>query len=61
MERQGPGRPPGQQPDRAKPPDPRAWHNLDAEILQDIEDAVAFAQDSPFPELDTAVEDVFAD
>ena len=38
-----------------------AWHNLDAEILQDIEDAVAFAQDSPFPELDTAVEDVFAD
>ena len=38
-----------------------AWHNLDAEILRDIEDAVAFAQDSPFPELDTAVEDVFAD
>ena len=38
-----------------------AWHNLDAGILQDIEDAVAFAQDSPFPELDTAVEDVFAD
>ena len=38
-----------------------AWHDMDAEILQDIEDAVAFAQDSPFPELDTAVEDVFAD
>ena len=38
-----------------------AWQSLDAEILQDIEDAVAFAQDSPFPELDTAVEDVFAD
>ena len=38
-----------------------AWHKLDAAILQEIEDAVAFAQDSPFPELDTAVEDVFAD
>ena len=38
-----------------------AWQNLDAEILRAIEDAVAFAQDSPFPGLETAVEDVFAD
>lgn len=38
-----------------------AWQNMDAEILQSIEDAVAFAQDSPFPGLETAVEDVFAD
>lgn len=38
-----------------------AWQNMDAEILQAIEDAVAFAQDSPFPGLETAVEDVFAD
>ena len=38
-----------------------AWQKMDTDILQDIEDAVTFAKDSPFPELDTAVEDVFAD
>ncbi len=37
------------------------WQKMDADIQQAIEDAVAFAQDSPFPELETAVEDVFAD
>ena len=38
-----------------------AWQKMDADILQEIEAAVTFAKDSPFPDLDTAVEDVFAD
>ena len=38
-----------------------AWKKMDDDILQAIEDAVTFAKDSPFPDLDTAVEDVFAD
>jgi pyruvate dehydrogenase E1 component alpha subunit len=38
-----------------------AWEKLDAEILRAIEDAVAFAKESPFPDLNTALEDVFAD
>lgn len=38
-----------------------AWNKMDDDILQAIEDAVTFAKDSPFPDLDTAVEDVFAD
>jgi TPP-dependent pyruvate/acetoin dehydrogenase alpha subunit len=37
------------------------WKKMDEEILKSIEDAVAFAQASPFPGLDTAVADVFAD
>jgi len=36
------------------------WKRIDEEILQAIDAAVAFATESPFPELDTAVEDVFA-
>jgi TPP-dependent pyruvate/acetoin dehydrogenase alpha subunit len=38
-----------------------AWKKMDEEILQTIEDAVTFAKESPFPGLDTALEDVFAD
>jgi pyruvate dehydrogenase E1 component alpha subunit len=38
-----------------------AWKKMDEEILQAIEDAVTFAKESPFPGLDTALEDVFAD
>jgi pyruvate dehydrogenase E1 component alpha subunit len=38
-----------------------SWKKMDEEILQAIEEAVTFAKESPFPELDTAVEDVFAD
>ena len=38
-----------------------AWKKMDNDILQAVEDAVTFAKDSPFPDLDTAVEDVFAD
>ena len=38
-----------------------AWQKMDADILQEIEAAVTFAQQSPFPDIDTAVEDVFAD
>ena len=37
------------------------WKRIDEEVLQAIDAAVAFATESPFPELDTAVEDVFAD
>ena len=36
------------------------WKRIDEEVLQAIDAAVAFATESPFPELDTAVEDVFA-
>ena len=38
-----------------------AWQKMDADLLQEIEAAVTFAQQSPFPDIDTAVEDVFAD
>ena len=37
------------------------WKRMDEEILQAIDEAVVFATESPFPDLDTAVEDVFAD
>ena len=37
------------------------WKEMDAAILQEIEQAVTFAKDSPFPSLETASEDVFAD
>ena len=38
-----------------------AWQKMDAEILAAIEDSVKFALDSPFPDPEMAVEDVFAD
>jgi TPP-dependent pyruvate/acetoin dehydrogenase alpha subunit len=34
---------------------------MDAEILAAIEDAVKFSEESPFPDPDAAVEDVFAE
>lgn len=36
------------------------WKKMDEDILQSIEAAVQFAKASPFPDLQTAVEDVFA-
>ncbi len=38
-----------------------AWQKMDAEILAAIEDAVKFSEESPFPEPEAAVEDIFAD
>ncbi len=38
-----------------------AWQEMDAEILAAIEDAVKFAEESPFPEPGAAVEDIFAE
>jgi TPP-dependent pyruvate/acetoin dehydrogenase alpha subunit len=38
-----------------------AWQKIDDEILAAIEGAVKFAEESPFPNVETAVEDVFAD
>lgn len=38
-----------------------AWQKMDAEILAAIEDAVKFAEESPFPDPGAAVEDVFAE
>lgn len=38
-----------------------AWKRMDEKILQEIEQAVTFAKESPFPGLETALEDVFAD
>jgi pyruvate dehydrogenase E1 component alpha subunit len=38
-----------------------SWKKMDEEILQSIESAVQFAKDSPFPDLSTALEDMFAD
>ena len=38
-----------------------AWEKMDAEILAAIEDAVKFAEESPFPDPGAAVEDVFAE
>lgn len=37
------------------------WASLDREILQAIEDSVEFAKASPFPTLESSLEDVFAD
>ncbi len=37
------------------------WQAMDAEILAEVEAAVAFAEASPFPEPEAALEDVFAD
>jgi TPP-dependent pyruvate/acetoin dehydrogenase alpha subunit len=36
------------------------WHEMDSAILTEIEEAVTFAKESPFPEPETALEDVFA-
>jgi len=36
------------------------WQRMDADILKKIEDAVAFAEASPFPKPEAALEDVFA-
>ncbi len=38
-----------------------SWHELDAAVLAEIEGAVRFAEASPFPEAEAALEDVFAD
>ena len=38
-----------------------AWQKMDAEILTAIEDAVKFAEESPFPEPEAAIEDIFAE
>lgn len=38
-----------------------AWQQMDADILAAIEDAVKFSEESPFPDPDAAVEDIFAD
>ena len=37
------------------------WQEIDGEIIAAIEGAVEFAEDSPFPDPETALEDVFAD
>jgi pyruvate dehydrogenase E1 component alpha subunit len=34
---------------------------MDAEILAAIEDAVKFSEESPFPDPEAAVEDIFAE
>ena len=39
----------------------QAWQKMDEEILAAVEEAVKFALDSPFPDPETAVEDVFAE
>ncbi len=38
-----------------------AWQKMDVEILAAIEDAVKFSEESPFPDPEAAVEDIFAD
>ena len=38
-----------------------SWHELDAAVVAEIEGAVRFAEASPFPEAEAALEDVFAD
>ena len=38
-----------------------AWQKMDADILAAIEDAVKFSEESPFPDLEAAVEDIFAE
>lgn len=37
------------------------WHKMDAEILEAIEEAVKFSEESPFPNPEAAVEDIFAE
>ena len=37
------------------------WQKMDAEILEAIEDAVKFSEESPFPDPEAAVEDIFAE
>ena len=37
------------------------WQKMDTEILAAIEDAVKFSEESPFPEPEAAVEDIFAE
>ena len=37
-----------------------AWQEMDREILAEIEASVQFSKESPFPDLEAAVEDVFA-
>ena len=41
--------------------DDEAWQKMDEEILAGIEEAVKFAEESPFPEPEAALEDVFAE
>ena len=38
-----------------------AWQKMDDEILEAIEDAVKFSEESPFPEPEAAVEDILAE
>lgn len=38
-----------------------AWQEMDEEILAEIEASVQFSKESPFPDLEAAVEDVFAE
>jgi len=38
-----------------------AWKKMDDDILRAIEDAVTFAKESPLPDLETVMEDMFAD
>ena len=38
-----------------------AWQKMDADILTAIEEAVKFSEESPFPEPEAAVEDIFAE
>ena len=38
-----------------------AWQKMDTDILAAIEDAVKFSEESPFPEPEAAVEDIFAE
>ena len=38
-----------------------AWKKMDDDVLRTIEDAVTFAKESPLPDLETVLEDMFAD
>ena len=38
-----------------------AWKKMDDDVLRAIEDAVTFAKESPLPDLETVLEDMFAD
>ena len=38
-----------------------AWQKMDAEILAAIEEAVKFSEESPFPDPEAALEDIFAE
>ncbi len=37
-----------------------SWKEMDEEIMKQLDQAAKFAEDSPFPEPETAIEDVFA-